>query len=100
MDLDTVRPCVRCGGEFTVRALLESAHRYAPRLGVVGTETPCCGAPEDLAPEPGRVFRGYIYAAGTAHFSREEEYAAPGLEVRAGPTELTFVLGGVTRVVR
>jgi len=75
-----------------MRAILEAAESYWPALDVVFAVRPCCGARDEMQLQPNTLWHGYVYAAGAPHFAGMDEYAAPGLSVRAGLDGLTFTL--------
>jgi len=93
-DIDTRIDCPRCGGCFTVRELLRAPGRAYRSLKVVTAHTPCCGGSEELWLRNGLASRGYLYAAGTAHFADMETYRAPGLLVDWGPQRVIVELEG------
>jgi hypothetical protein len=100
MDIDGNVFCRQCSGTFNVRGVLERARRYWPMLDVTLSTRPCCGGSEDVQLRPGQVLRGYVYGAGSPHFSPEETYWAPTLtSVRAGLDGVEFVLNGRRFVV-
>lgn len=98
-DADCVEVCRLCGGNFTARALVQRAQEYWAEVDVVKTQRPCCSADEDLRLMNGALFRGYVYAAGQLHFSAEEEYRVPDLEVERTESNITVRLTGFERCV-
>lgn len=96
LTIDSPQTCKLCGGTFTLRAVLEAAEKYWPALDVTFAARPCCGARDELQLRPNIVWHGYLYAAGQPHFAGMEEYAVPGLTVRAGLDGITFTLDGRT----
>jgi len=81
LTIDSIQKCKLCGGSFTVRAVLDLANHFWPEVDVVVCGSPCCDHREELRVEDGKVERGYVYAAGSAHFCGMEEYDVPTLEV-------------------
>lgn len=79
MTVSDPQSCRLCGGSYTIRSVIEAAHRYWPSLHLVYSRRTCCGATEEFEVQPGKVVIGYIYAAGAPHFCGMEEYDAPGL---------------------
>ncbi|NDJ77526.1 MAG: hypothetical protein GYB65_14835 [Chloroflexi bacterium] len=101
MTIDTERACNTCGKTFTIRSIIAATAWYWPALDVAVSATPCCQFREELRLNTGQVLRGYVYAAGTAHFADMETYAAPDLIVNhKDATGLTFTLDGVTHTIQ
>ena len=98
-DIDTAILCNQCGGSFTVRELILAATSCYRNLQVVVSTTSCCQSREELWPRNGIVSRGYIYAAGQAHFADMENYQAPGLSVTYTPEHVTIRLGNVEKLI-
>jgi len=97
MSLDSPIRCTRCKGTFTVRALVKAASQHWAALNVTITSTPCCQAREELEIVPGKVTRGYIYAAGAPHFCGMEEHEAPGLALERRDGQTWLVWGDLAR---
>lgn len=100
LSIDTPIGCEQCGGTFTLRAVLEGELRYWRDVGAVIGKAPCCGGVEELRLSEETVWRGYSFAAGSAHFCPMEKYAAPGLECQGLGDTLRFRLDGRTHVLR
>lgn len=84
--------CPSCHLEVEPRALLAACTEYWPELRAGRFTCPHCRADSPVRIESGRVSFGYIYAAGTAHFSAEEEHAVPGLLARLQGDDLEVSL--------
>ncbi|HSJ52604.1 MAG TPA: hypothetical protein VLC52_02565 [Anaerolineae bacterium] len=97
--IDAAQRCLRCGGSFTVRALVERIAWFWPEVDVAVSALPCCQAVEELRLEDRKVWRGYVYAAGAPHFSPMEACEAPALVLKRNDSVLVFELDGVERVV-
>ena len=85
--------CPACKGRVTLEQFLDTCSRFWPKLGVVQQHCPLCKGRNEVEIEPGGMWFGYIYAAGSAHFSRERFCELPisgrlpkddGLHVRIG----------------
>jgi hypothetical protein len=98
-DLDTIIPCKQCGGEYTVRQLIDAAVACYRTLQVISARTPCCQSVEELWPRSGIVSRGYVYAAGQAHFADMENYRAPDLVVAYSQDQVSLRLDDQERII-
>lgn len=78
-DIDTPISCSKCSKRYTVRELLRSGLHFWADVNALIAKAPCCGDTVELRVETGKVWIGYTYAAGSAHFAPMEEYEAPGL---------------------
>jgi hypothetical protein len=94
MDINHEQECKLCGGEFSVQGILSLAEYYWPELDVLVCKSPCCQKSEELQLKAGVVERGYVYAAGSAHFAGMELYKAPNLKVSKSSQAITFNLSG------
>ena len=92
-NIDTKINCALCGGEYTVRDAVLLANEAYRELDVVSAKTPCCSRREELWLRDAIVSRGYVYAAGQAHFADMENYEAPGLVVEYSDDEVSLRLG-------
>lgn len=92
-NIDKPMKCNRCGGAFTVRQLIIAIEKCYPLLEVVSAKTPCCQSVEELWLRNGLASRGYVYAAGQAHFADMEQYDAPDMTVVYAPRQATIRLG-------
>ena len=99
-NIDDWVECSRCGGRFTVRQLIVSATGCYRDLRVVRSATSCCQSAEELWLGNGLASRGYIYAAGQAHFADMEHYDAPGLVVLYDPEIVRIELGQFQKTIR
>lgn len=100
MDSNTPISCSRCEGSYTVLDLVERAEDWWRNVDVVRSTTPCCAAREEIRIEPGKVGRGYVYAAGGPHFCGMVEYVCPEISDRKDSEEgLSFSLRGEGRWV-
>lgn len=98
-DIDQTIACGQCGGDFTVRQLIVAADGCWQSLEVVRSKTPCCQATEELWLRDGLASRGYVYAAGQAHFADMEQYAAPGMVVVYSPDQVSIRLVGCEKLL-
>ena len=98
-DLDTTIPCKLCGGEYTVRQLIAAADKCYRTLQVISARTPCCQSVEELWLRNGIASRGYVYAAGQAHFADMENYHAPDMVVTYSPEQVSLRLGDQERII-
>jgi hypothetical protein len=87
--------CPSCHHEIDPEALLAACTEYWPHLGAGQFTCPHCRTHSPVRIESGRLWLGYIYGAGTAHFSAEEEHAVPGLLVWPRGDNLEASLEGV-----
>ncbi len=92
-NIDRQIECRRCGGRFTVRQLILAVEKCYKNLQVSVSPLPCCGDNEELWLRDGLASRGYIYAAGQAHFADMEQYDAPNLKVAYTSGDVTVRLG-------
>ncbi|WP_435693407.1 hypothetical protein [Rubritalea sp.] len=69
-------------------------------MNVVTSKTPCCGKEENIRISNGSVSRGYIYAAGSAHFCGMEEYDASDLCILKESESLEIELNGTLLTIR
>ena len=92
-NIDKPIECKLCGGEFTVRQLILAVNECYGNLNVVRSPAPCCQATEELWLRNGLASRGYIYAAGQAHFADMEQYDAPGLVAEYDVNRVLICLG-------
>jgi hypothetical protein len=83
-----VPPCPSCHREVAIEALLASCQEYWPWLDAGLFICPQCQAPSEVRLQSGRMWFGYIYAAGSAHFSPEDQHLVPGLRVWVDGEEL------------
>jgi len=93
----TPPPCWQCGAPFTADAWLDALVDWWAAVNVVRLACPACSAVEDVALETDAFERGYVYAAGTAHFAGMERHSLPGLAIRGFATHLEVTLGGRSR---
>lgn len=63
--------CPACKQPLPLNEFLNSCRAYWPQLRVTLQVCPLCRAKNEVEIEPGEVWFGYVYAAGSAHFSRE-----------------------------
>ena len=85
-------PCPACHHEIAAERLLANCTEYWPHLRAGLFTCPDCHASGDVRIQSGRLWFGYIYGAGTAHFSAEEEHAVPGLLVWIEQDHVTATL--------
>ena len=69
--------CDACGAALAPCAWFDGVDGWWPTLAVFRHACPC-GSQEYVQIAPDRIIRGYIYAAGTAHFADMDELAVPG----------------------
>ena len=99
-NIDDWVECSRCGGRFTVRQLIVSATGCYRDLRVVRSATSCCQSAEELWLRNGLASRGYVYAAGQAHFADMEQYDTPGLVVRYDQEQVHIKLGDFENTIK
>ena len=92
---------IRVGAPVVVEpsAVAWEASLLTVEASIAISESPCCYTREELRIETGKVWRGYVYAAGAPHFCGMEEYEVPNLILKTKRPELSFVLGGQERTV-
>lgn len=93
----TPPPCWQCGAPFTADAWLDALVDWWAAVNVVRLTCPACSTVEELSLGIDAFERGYVYAAGTAHFAGMEHYPLPGLAIRGFATHLEVTLGGRLR---
>lgn len=71
--------CRKCGYDPTPEQFIDGLAGWWSALRVVQHTCPKCGEREDLQLVYSEVRFGYVYAAGSAHFSAEERASVPGL---------------------
>ena len=89
----TPPPCWQCGAPFTADAWLDALVDWWAAVNVVRLACPACSAVEELSLETDAFERGYVYAAGTAHFAGMERYPLAGLAIRGFAAHLEVTLG-------
>jgi hypothetical protein len=98
-NIDKVIACNQCGGRFTVRQLIMAADKCYRWLDVVRSKTLCCQSVEELWLKDGLASRGYVYAAGQAHFADMEPYQAPDLAVAYTSEQVSISLDGYSKTI-
>jgi hypothetical protein len=78
---DSLISCPNCNENFTIEDEIYNCYEKYENFKVVRTKTPCCQKPDELYLRNNIASRGYIYAAGQAHFAEMEKYKIDGLVV-------------------
>ncbi|WP_433332166.1 hypothetical protein [Spirillospora sp. CA-294931] len=71
--------CLSCTREFSAPDFLACCQGYQPGPDAMGWVCSHCGGRVEVRVVTGEVQRGYVYGAGTAHFSNEHRLPVPGL---------------------
>lgn len=95
MDNSKILECKLCGGTFTIAQLLKRPEGYKQKLDVLLCSSPCCNSHEELQISDGLVKRGYVYAAGSAHFAAMENYEVTHLVVIGRSQVLEYEVAGM-----
>jgi predicted RNA-binding Zn-ribbon protein involved in translation (DUF1610 family) len=95
----TIWSCERCRREEDADCFLRSLASWHPGTDTVTHRCGRCGHTDPARVRPGAVILGYIYGAGSAHFSEEEQVACPKLGVARDPDGLSLEWpGGALRL--
>jgi hypothetical protein len=90
MDLD----CLSCRTVFTGPDFLACCRAYNRPANAASWVCAQCGGGVDVRVVDDEVQRGYIYGAGTAHFSNEHQIPLPGVRAEQDGDDLVIKLGG------
>lgn len=93
MNLD----CLGCRTAFTPSGFLACCQDYRADLDVLRWVCSHCGDRVDVRLAEGEVQRGYVYGAGSAHFSDEHHIPLPGLRREREGDGLIVTFGDDTR---
>ncbi|WP_207945000.1 hypothetical protein, partial [Actinomadura rubrisoli] len=88
--------CLGCGVVFGPLDFLSCFREYMADVDVLRWGCPRCGAGAEIRVVPDEVQRGYVYAAGSAHFSDEHHIPLPGLRRGREGAGLVVGFGGRT----
>ena len=86
--------CAGCQRELGALEFLHEVSVWWPELECGRRICATCGHREEVGLRPGMVEFGYLYAAGTAHFSRTWAQALPGLGALRGTDGLQLRYAG------
>jgi hypothetical protein len=91
--------CIGCKQPFEADAFLRACSGWDAALDCVMFRCPSCAGSFEARLDSGRFWHGYVYAAGSAHFSTEVAIAAPSLVVQKTPEGLDVSWGAARRVI-
>ena len=86
--------CWKCGVEPSDAEYLAGVSRWWPWIPALQHVCAGCGEKEEIQLEDDSVFLGYVYAAGTAHFSHMVTVMVQGLRVKRCQDSLEIHLRG------
>ncbi|MBO2449565.1 hypothetical protein J4573_20860 [Actinomadura barringtoniae] len=90
MDLD----CLSCRTVFTAPDFLACCRSYNRAANASSWICAHCGDQVDIRVVDDEIQRGYIYGAGTAHFSNEHQLPLPGVRAIEDGDALLVTLAG------
>jgi len=88
--------CPICGNAVSVADLLAGSSGYSPVINAVTCVFPCCSSRQAVRFATGKMSVGYVYAAGTAHFAGEADYAISSLKVQRSAETISVTLSDET----
>jgi len=91
--------CLDCKLPLEAAALLNAAAAWDASLDCVHLRCPACAKPFEARLETGRFTHGYVYAAGSAHFSAQLSLDVPELVVEKTRDGLAVTWGDAKRVI-
>lgn len=89
MDLD----CLSCHTTFSGPDFLAGCRSHNSSANATSWTCPHCGDHVDLRVVDDEIQRGYIYGAGSAHFSNEHQLPLPGVRATPDGDGLLITLG-------
>lgn len=91
--------CLDCKEPFEPQAFLDACKGWSRNLDCVMFRCPRCNAPGEVRLETTRFTHGYIYAAGSAHFSPQLPIDVAGLVVEKTTAGLAVKWDGAERTI-
>lgn len=91
--------CLGCKKTLQAEQFLDACQTWNPSLDCVVFRCLHCHANSEARLENGTVWHGYIYAAGSAHFSPQLPEPLPALVVERGQDGLKLTLDGKSRLI-
>jgi hypothetical protein len=91
--------CLGCKEPFDAETFLNACSAWHAELDCVAFCCPRCSSRGEARLETGRFWHGYVYAAGTAHFSAEVAVAAPSLVIQQTAAGLGVTWGAAQGVI-
>ena len=81
MNIQSNIQCNECSKEFSSEDLIRRISDYWKGVDAFISSTPCCNNKEEIQISESTISRGYVYAAGSPHFCRMEDYCFSDIEV-------------------
>ena len=97
--MSTEVKCMACKEPFDVEALLKACIAWDAALDCVQFRCPHCADTAEARLETGRFSHGYVYAAGSAHFSAQIPVDVPELAVDKTSAGLNVTWGSARRLI-
>jgi hypothetical protein len=91
--------CLDCKQPLSAEELLGGCGNWDASVDCVQFKCPRCSKPSELRLESGRLTYGYVYAAGSPHFSAQLPVTLSTLFVEQTPEGLRVTLDDVTRTL-
>ncbi len=91
--------CLGCKKPLQAEQFLAACQTWNASLDFVVFRCPHCHANSEARLETGTVWHGYIYAAGSAHFSPQLPEQLPSLQVERSQDGLELTLDQATRTL-
>ena len=91
--------CPSCRREIEIIPFLEACRGFWPQLGITKFSCPACRSDTEARIENTLVELGYVYAAGTPHFSAECTYTVSELSAVREADGLSVSLGSWSRLI-
>jgi hypothetical protein len=92
--------CPSCKSAVSTSGLLSACSKFWADIDTVRFTCPRCEQHADARLESGRVWLGYVYAAGIPHFCGMEQIGIDGLRVWRDGTDLVAELDQTTWRIR
>ena len=91
--------CIACKLPLEPAAFLSACTAWSRSVDCVQFRCPSCANACEVRLETGRFTHGYVYAAGSAHFSAQLPLDVPELAVEKTRDGLAVTWGDATRVI-
>jgi len=86
--------CPGCKKDIPLDSFFDTCHCYWPEANVLKSCCPLCHEVSEIQVEDGRVWFGYVYVGGAAHFCGVDPVDVNGLSVERSESEIRIAVNG------